>query len=177
MKRAIMVAAGLSVLATAAAGHAAEPEGTGERVLQRFAQCRSITDPAARLDCFDKAAGALEQAVKAKEVRIVDRGDVRKARRSLFGFTLPSLKLFGGDDADKDEPEFTEINATVASARAVENGRAEIVLADDTKAVWRTTDPLAFPPRAGAKIRIRKGALGNYFMNIDGKSVRGMRLR
>ena len=32
--------------------------------------------------------------------------------------------------------------------------------------MWQTTDPLLFPPRAGTKVRIRKGALGNYFIAI-----------
>jgi len=176
MGRMILGAAGFLLTVTTAA-NAAEPETAGSRVLQSFAKCRTISDPGARLDCFDKAATALEQSVKSQEVRIVDRGEVRKARRSLFGFTLPSLKLLGGDKDDRDEEEFREINTTVASARPVENNRVEIRLADDTGAVWQTTEPLAFPPRPGAKIRIRKGTLGNYFLNIDGRSVRGMRLR
>ena len=177
MARMIAIAAGTIALALSGSAHAAEPDGAGSRVLQTFAQCRAITDPAQRLDCFDKAAGALEQAVKANDVRIVDRGDIRKARRSLFGFTLPRIDLFGGGDDDAKEPAFTEINTTVASANQVANGRVEIRLADDTEAVWQTTEAVTFPPKRGAKIRIRKGAIGNYFLTFDGKSIRGMRLR
>lgn len=170
-----------AVAATTLAGTAAlaEADGAGERVLRSFAQCRAIADAGTRLDCFDKAAGALEQAVKAKDVRIVDRNDATKVRRSLFGFALPRVNLFGGGDgaADAREPEFTEINTTIAAARAVGHDRVEIRLADETGAVWQTTDPLPFTPKAGTKIRIRKGTLGSYFMNIGGRSVRGMRLR
>jgi hypothetical protein len=176
MARMISIAAGTIALTLAGSAQGAEPDGAGSRVLQSFAQCRTIIDPAQRLDCFDKAAGALEQAVKANDVRIVDRGDIRKARRSLFGFTLPRLDLFGREDDDK-EPPFTEINTTVASANQVANGRVEIRLADDTEAVWQTTEAVTFPPKRGAKIRIRKGAIGNYFLTFDGKSIRGMRLR
>ncbi|WBH15398.1 hypothetical protein [Sphingomonas radiodurans] len=177
MARSIWVMSGVAMLAMGTGAQAAEPDGAGERVLASFAQCRSITDAAQRLDCFDKAASALEQAVKANDVRIVDRGDVRKARRSLFGFTLPKLDLFGRDDDDEKEAPFTEINTTVASAREVANGRVEIRLADDTEAVWQTTEAVMFPPKPGATIRIRKGAIGSYFITFGGKSVRGMRVR
>jgi len=168
----------LSLLSCCAAAGDAQT-GPGERVLQGLRSCRAITAAEARLACFDKATAALEAAVDAKDVRIVDRQEIRKARRSLFGFTIPKVALFGGgDDGDQDDKEdaFTEINTTVASARAVENGRVEIRLVGED-AVWRTTDPMAWPPKSGAKIRIRKGTLGNYFIAVDGRSVRGMRVR
>ena len=165
------------LLALAAA--AQQPSTSGaQRVLDGFAACRAIAASDARLACFDKASAALEQAVKAKDVRIVDRSDVQKARRSLFGLTLPGIGVLGGDDADEGEREaFTEINTTVRSARAGPNGRAEIALADEGSPVWQTTDALNFPPRAGAKVRIRKGAMGGFFLNVDGRSYRAIRLR
>jgi hypothetical protein len=110
-------------------------------------------------------------------VQIIDRADVRKARRSLFGFTLPRINLFGSGEGEPGVEAFTEITTTVQSARPVANGRVEIRLADGNDAVWQTTEPMNFPPKAGAKIRIRKGALGNYFIAVDGRSYRGMRVR
>ena len=155
----------------AAEAHA--QEGTGQRIVGDLGRCRAIMVAEARLDCFDTAAAALDAAVKAQEVRVIDRQDVSKARRSLFGYTIPKFGLFGGGR----EEEFTEINTTLASARPLANGRMELRLAEGD-AVWSTTDHLAFPPKAGRKVRIRKGALGNYFINIDGeRTVRGMRLR
>ena len=151
--------------------------GAGDRVLQSFARCRAVTAPDARLACFDAAASALETAVRSKDVQIVDRQDVRTARRSLFGFTLPRIDLFGGRSEADAKDAFQELNTTVASARTVANNRVELRLAEGD-ALWVTTDPLAFAPRAGTKVRIRKGALGNYFINLDGeRSVRGTRLR
>lgn len=166
----------LALAAAAGPAVAEERDTAGERVIGTFAACRSEGDAAARLACFDKAAATLEAAITAREVRIVDKKDVRTARRSLFGFALPRINLFGGDDEEK-EPDFVEINSTVAYARPAANNRAVIGLADESKAVWQTTDPMPFPPKAGAKIRIRKGALGNYFLNVDGKNVRGQRIR
>lgn len=151
---------------------------SSERVLRSLTQCRAIGDTAAKLACFEKATATLEASVKARDVTIVDRQDIRKAKRSLFGFTLPKIDLFGGTERDTDKTdEFIEINTTVASARTSANGRAEIRLADEGDAVWQTTDPIAFLPRAGAKIRIRQGTLGNYFLFVDGRSYRGTRLR
>ena len=174
--RGMTLALGLAALLAAPA---AAQTGSGTAIVDSLTACRTIAGAEARLACFDRAAAALDTAVKAKDVRIVSRQDVRKAKRSLFGFTLPKIDLFGGgrDEDDADEPAFTEINTTVASAKPGPNGRVEIRLADESEAVWTTTEPMKFPPRAGEKIRIRKGTLGNYFLNVGGRGYKGMRLR
>lgn len=162
--------------ATGAAGAQAQDRASS-RVVQSFAQCRAIAAPAERLACFDKAAAALEQAVQTKEVRILDKDDVRRTRRSLFGFQLPRVGLFNEGDEEAKKEEFTEINTTVESARQVQGGRVEIRLSGEDDAVWQTTEAVTFPPKAGDKIRIRRGAIGSYFINFGGRSVRGMRVR
>jgi hypothetical protein len=174
MKVKLAIAAGAMIVA-GASGIAAEPRSS-DRVLREFGACRATPDAAARLACFEKTFDGFEKAVKAKEVTIVDKADVREARRSLFGFTLPKIDMFGGGRSDPAD-DFVEINSTVASARDSGGGRIEIRLADESGAVWQTTDPMAFPPRPGAKIRIRQGALGNYFLTVGGRSYRGQRLR
>jgi hypothetical protein len=172
------VFAGLLVIGAAGGASAQDPaqESTADRVVRSFAGCRTIAAPDLRLSCFDKATAALEASIKAKDVRIVDRADVRKTRRSLFGLALPTIRLFGGGEDDTEEA-FTEIKSTVASARAVANNRVEIRLAEEGSAVWQTTDPMNFPPKSGAAIRIRKGTMGNYFIAVEGRTYRGMRLR
>ncbi|MDO6413300.1 hypothetical protein Q4F19_02795 [Sphingomonas sp. BIUV-7] len=176
MKMALPIALG-AILCCAGAAVAAGPNSS-DRVLRDFANCRTTGDAAARLACFEKTFDSFEQAVKSREVTIVDKADVREAKRSLFGFTLPKLDLFGGGGGREDPAEeFAEINTTVASARTGEGGHIEIRLADNPDALWRTTDPMAFPPRAGDKIRIRQGALGNYFLSVGGRSYRGIRVR
>lgn len=172
-------ATGIGVaLAGASIVAAAEPKSS-ERVLQDFAMCRSTADPAARLACFEKTFDGFEAAVKARDVTIVDKQDMRQARRSLFGYTLPKVDLFSGQGPrdDRAEEDFTEINTTVASARQVENGRVEMRLADESGAVWRTTDPMTWPPKPGDKVRIRAGVMGNYFIATGGRTHRGMRVR
>ena len=105
---------------------------------------------------------------------MVSRDDVRKTRRSLFGFTLPKLPFFSGDDTDKDEQP-DEIETTVKTARATRDGNFTVVMADD--AVWRTTEPLRKMPRTGDKVKIKKAALGSYFLSVGGlRGVRAMRV-
>ena len=167
--------------AALAAAPAAAQHGSGaQRVLDGFAACRAIADAPARLACFDKASTALEQAVERNDVRIIDRTEVTRARRFLFGLNLPDLGLLGGGasrDAPDQQEAFSEINTTVRSARPGANGRGEITLADEGNPVWQTTDAMPFPPKPGAKVRIRKGAMGAFFLNVDGRSYRALRLR
>lgn len=167
----------IAMLGAAGTAGAQAQDGASSRVLQSLTQCRAITAADQRLACFDKAAAALEQAVQAKEVRILDKEDVRRTRRSLFGFQLPRVGLFNEGDEEAKREEFAEINTTVASARQVQNGRIEIRLTGEDDAVWQTTEAMTFPPKPGDKIRIRKGAIGSYFISVGGRSVRGMRVR
>jgi hypothetical protein len=178
--RGVVIAAALAGLATAGAAQQRDvAPGPAAGVLDGFRQCRAIAAAEARLACFEAATDRLERAVAVKEVTLVDKQEIRRARRSLFGFTLPRIALFGGGagrDAP-DEPEFTELNTTVTSAHMVENGRVQFQIAEG-EAVWRTTDPVAFPFKPGAKVRIRQGALGNYFIAVAGeRTVRGNRVR
>jgi hypothetical protein len=136
--------------------------------------CRAMTDSAARLACYDRAVGNLQQAVAARDVVIISAADVRKTRRSLFGFTVPKLPFFGGND---DTPEAKEIVTKVAGARSLGYGKWQIRLEDG--AMWETTEGFREGdiPGVGDSIRITKGALGNYFMSVSGsKSVRARRL-
>ncbi len=160
-----------------AAGGAAGQSSGGDAVLQSFVKCRAVAAPEARLACFEGATTTLETAMAAKEVTVLDKQDVRKAKRSLFGFTLPRIGLFGGGrDEDRGEG-FETLETTIAGSRALPNGRYELSLTEGD-AVWATTDPMGFPPRSGAKVRIRKGALGNYFIAIAGeRTIRGIRVR
>lgn len=164
----------LAILTPAVA--AAEDTGGARRTIDSFARCRQIPAADARLACFDQAATELERSVRTNDIRIVDRADVRKARRSLFGLTVPDAALVGGRP-DDDREAFTEINSTVTGARVNGNGRGDITLADEGAPVWQTTDPIRLAPKAGAAVRIRKGAMGGFFLNVGGRNYRAIRIR
>jgi hypothetical protein len=132
----------------------------------KLAACKTIVDRDARLACYDKEAIALEQAIVSKEVLVADKAQVKEARRGLFGFSLPKISLFGSDEA---EEQANEIEATIARAiRLGRNGPWTIILEDGAK--WVQLDGDIFPdPKPGQKIRIRKGAIGSYFANVNGQ--------
>ena len=151
----------LTLTAAALAAPAAAQEGGGSNAVDAITACRDVADAAARLACFDKAVATLAAARDKKEVVVLDRAEVQKTRRSLFGFTLPRIKLFGGGDDDDNAEDIKEINGSVAGVSAVAGDRWTVTLDDDTR--WITTESArGFPPRAGETVRIRRAALGSY---------------
>lgn len=172
--RAFIVAGATAALLVAGAAGAQQEENRNPLV-DRLVQCRSQSDELDRVRCYDAAVDALSQATKDGSVVVVDREDVRKTRRSLFGFSLPKLPLFSGDKSQEDE-EQEEIEAKIASVRSLGYDKFLIVL--DTGARWQTTDPINYGPKPapGLTVRIKKGALGAFFISIDGgRAVKGMR--
>lgn len=114
-------------------------------------------------------------AADRQEVIVADRTQIRKARRSLFGLTLPSLDIFGGSDAEQGEGEgFSEIESTIRQAY-VQSYRWNVVLEDGARWVQVDTKPPSRDPRPGQKIRIRRAALGSFLANIDGQTAIRMR--
>jgi hypothetical protein len=142
--------------------------------LEALAACRAIGDNAARLACYDQASARFADAVTKGEVIVMDKQEVRQTRRSLFGFALPKIALFRGDEGGEAEQD--EIEAVIISASGLGYDKYRMRIED---AVWETTEAAPFinPPRAGQKVVIKRGALGNYFIRIDGqKAVRGRRV-
>ena len=89
-------------------------------------------------------------------------------RRQAFGLSLPSFTIFDrgekGEDADR-------ITTTVVEASKGPTGRWLIQL--DGGALWRQTDDadLYKTPHKGSVAVVRRGALGSFFMKIDGDSA------
>ena len=157
---------------TAAAQTAARP-----RQLSAIDACRAIAADTARLACFDREAAALLAATASGQVSVVDRADMKAARRSLFGFALPRLPFFSGDKSAEDTVD--QIESTIRSVQPIDNGRYRMTLADGD-AVWETTEsPMRLNmPRRGDKIVIKKASLGSYFLRIGGQiGVKGQRVK
>lgn len=172
---------GVMLLALAAPAAAqrtpSRPAPAQARHLGALDACRAIATDSARLACFDREAAALLTASRSGELSVVDRADMRTARRSLFGFALPKLPFFAGDKSADEVPD--TLDSTIVTAQGIANGRYLIKIAAGD-AVWETTDsPLNLSePRAGEKIVISKGALGSYFLRINGQvGVKGRRIK
>jgi hypothetical protein len=154
----------------------AKDQPSASPLVSAIDRCRQIADAAQRLACYDSAANALVNASKSGEVSVVDRSEVRRVRHSLFGFSMPKLPFFSGDTTAGEVQ--TQLDSTITSVRPLNNGYFRIVIADNN-AVWEITDSsISFdPPRNGQKITIVRGALGSYFLRINGQvGVRGRRV-
>lgn len=127
--------------------------------------CKALTDPAERLACYDKATDTLQAAEAKGDVVVIDRGQVRQARRAAFGFNfqMPSFMTKG----EKPE-ELTRLEATVASFRYNQDGK--LVVKFDDGATWVQIDSnrLRKGPAAGTKVELRTASMGSYFMKIPG---------
>ena len=175
MRPLILAIATAAILLVQPASAAKAPRAISPLV-NALEQCRQIADGGQRLACYDRAAPALVDASRSGAVTVVDRGQLRQARRSLFGFSMPKLPFFAGDESAADSP--SELETTIKSARSLGNGKYRIVLTEND-AVWETTEEsLGFrEPRAGQKISIKRGPLGSYFLRVDGgRSVKGRRV-
>lgn len=159
--RQIIVMSGMlaALAATAAVARNTLPAGN-PAIVQGLLQCRAITDATQRLACYDRQSNAIATAIEKKDLVVIDKERATAAKRSLFGFSVPSFAgLLGGGDLN-------QIEGTVTVARQNADGGWTIQLTDGS--VWSQTDdtPVALEPRRGDKITVKRGALGSYFVKI-----------
>ena len=150
-----------------AAGKPAPPARAPE--LQAVMACRALTDRDARLNCFDAAATKLDEAESTGQVVVVNREQAREVRRDVFGLQLPSLDIFGRKGVAATGEDVDQLRSTLKTASQNPDGRWVIEL--DTGAVWRQVDDSIVPAslHPGAKVEIRRAALGSFFVRIDGQ--------
>lgn len=178
--RALILSAGaLTLLQLPAVATAVEP-GEGNKAIRPLLDCRKIVDAGERLSCFDKESATLDEADRKNELTVMNKDDVRKTRRSLFGLNLDGLPFLGGggdkDDASAEQEEGrSRITAKVLSARALGYGKWAFEL--DNGANWVTTEAVPHrEPEAGGDVVIKRGALGSYRASFGG-SVRPVQVK
>ena len=142
-------------------------------LIGQLGDCRAIRADADRLACFDRAVGAVVEAQRKSDIVILDRGEVRKAKRSLFGFSLPSIALFG---SGKDDEPMKQLVGTIRTSTPLPGGLIRFEL--DDGGLWETTEQVMLAPRRGDVLTIRAGTLGSYIATSPGRrSARVRRLR
>ena len=144
--------------------------------LKALSDCRRETDTAVRLACYDKAAATLDEAETSGQIVVLDREQVRTARRQAFGLDLSSINLFRRTPGAPKEDRVDHVALTVA--RAGRNGDGRWRLTTEEGPTWVQTDSeeIALEPHAGSKLTVSSGLLGAFFCKVDGQaSVRCMR--
>ena len=164
----VIVAGGLAaVLATGAVAQrgAAQRNQTGTpATVQALLSCRTMTDSAQRLACYDRAAGTVAQAITTRELVMIDKAKVTQTKRALFGFSVPDFGgLFGGGGGPDD---VKEISSSVTSFGRNAEGGWLIKLADGSS--WSQTDDamLGLPPRRGDKVVVARGSFGAFYLRL-----------
>ena len=161
----IRVLAFISIFVVAGAARA---DAAGDASAE-IAKCAGISDPAARLKCFDAAAPRANGAPAAQPA-----GEA--PRRDGFGFSAPEpvtkVEDFGKPPLP---PEITQITATVLELARTLRGRSIFIL--DNGQVWRQLDgddaDVQEPqPGKAMKVAIEVGVplLGNYNLTIEGRN-------
>lgn len=175
--RAALATISLSLLALPAIATGAERRSDG--LVSAIKAC-ATTPVDQRLSCYERSTADLTGAIDRREIRIIDREALQSAKRSLFGFSLPHLNLFGNSQDDPraaTDTDVREITSTVTAVRQVSYGLWGMTLAEGGE--WQSlTDSPAFDPRKGDTITIKAGMLGRYTARIgNGRAVDVKRLR
>jgi hypothetical protein len=165
MSKYLASAAALSLVMSSAASAAdKKAQNDTPAQLQRLLACKSLADAGQRLACFDREATATEVAIQRSDLVAMDRAKIRSTRRSLFGFSTPSLGIFGRDDKDA----IKQIDGVVSGvSRSMDGFR--VSLQDGSR--WAQTDgkAIALEPRVGHKVTVKRGVLGSYMMSVAGQ--------
>jgi hypothetical protein len=153
----------LGLVAAVPASAQKMPKTSTPKLFEEVVNCRAIQDSAQRLACYDRSVAALETAQKSNELYVADKAAMKEARRGLFGFSLPRMKIFG----DEDLGDLDELETTIAGVSSGQRGYV-ITLPDGAR--WMQTDKRYMDkPKVGAKIKIEKAALGSFMASINGK--------
>jgi len=138
------------------------------QLYQQVLDCQKVTDPKNRLDCFDRQVAVLDKATQSNDIVIADREEIRKARRGLFGFSVPVGRLLGigGDD---DPNEVKRLDTSVTGVRRLPDGW-ELTFAEG--GTWSQIDVRSYvmSPKVGQKAVISRAAFGSYLISVDGQS-------
>jgi hypothetical protein len=130
----------------------------------RLLACQSIRDNVQRLACYDREVTGVGTANARGDLVVMDREQVRKTRRSLFGLSLPDLGVFGGGELPGDA---TVLETRIKQTRQGPDGKWWFYLAEGGS--WLQLDRREFivDPAPGQPVRIKRGALGSYMMNVN----------
>jgi len=173
--RIVLATLAFIAIAVPVAAQQQTPAGNPDALTQVYS-CRSITDEAQRLACYDGAVGRLQEAQNTGNLVAVDRGQAQEMDREAFGFSLPSLsRIFGGgssaggNNSSATTPQFEridEIEMTIESVVHRRNMPSTFRMTNGQ--VWVQIDSeVARNARQGGTVTVRRASLGSYLMSVD----------
>ena len=141
--------------------------------LAEIARCADLSDPTARLKCFDAAAPQARRALTEAQSR------EKRGILDWFGFSRPPKPVtrpeeFGKPAAPAEPGEITQLAATVTEFAKTPRGKAIFIL--DNGQIWRqldsdSVDVIEPAPGKPMKVTIEVGFLGSYNLSVDGRNA------
>lgn len=142
----------------------APTESSRNPLIDGLAHCLTVPDTDPRLQCLETAARALVDATRSRDVVVVQKDELRRVRRSLFGIDAdgPASPAIAQERIDN-------LDTQIVQASRLADGKWLFRLAEGGR--WQTTEPwiTGSDPKAGAAVTIRRGALGSYVLHVPGE--------
>ena len=156
-----------AMLAAAPAG-GAEPAHRAP-AFATVVDCRKLSEPSARLACFDKTVADMDEAEAQGQLLVIDRAQAREVRRQAFGLSLPAFAIF---NRGRKEEGVDKVTLEISGVAPTSSGRWKFATREGP--VWeQIDDDPARNPHPGSKLEIERGMLGSFFCSVDGQ--RGVR--
>lgn len=177
--RAIGAILGVSAVIVMQVSPVLAQEAKGPDLVDALRACDRESDRARKLECLERASGALVAAVDAGDLRLVDRQQREKQRRGLFGFSLPDI--FGREDGKPDDPQMAEmqtLTSTITEVRQLDR-KTYLLRIAEANALWRIDEaPSRFiMPKVGETVEFKKAAMNSYFIRVGKQiGVKGKRI-
>ena len=160
----VLLLAATIAMATMASAKEAETPQPAPAALTRVIACGTVADPSERLACYDREVKTMNEAQQKGDLIAMDRQQVRKTRRSLFGLALPDLGVFGDSESDDGN---SAIETTIKSVSETPDRKWIFTLAEGSRWVQLDTRNFVVDPAPGQPIRIRRAAMGSYLANVN----------
>lgn len=138
--------------------------------VDKMRECSGIANDGARLACYDAASASLLADFDDGSVRLVRTEEIEQTRRSVFGFSLPTITLFGGKDDDGEDVEpLDTLTSTITRVSRIGEDSYRFTI-EEGDAVWEVRDaPARFRmPKVGDSVEFERASLGSYWVRVNG---------
>lgn len=150
----------------------AQDAGVATDHLASLRDCQKVADPSDRLTCYDASVGNILAREGSGEIRVVDQQDIKETRKSLFGFSLPRIGIFGSQEGEAD----SILQSQITGVNKLASDKWLITITEGS--VWQVSNaPRRFRPEVGDSIELEKAAMTSYWLRVDGAlGVKGRRV-